>query len=88
MTRPPLRSHDEIQRAHDVIVGLILTPQVREQIVDEDKAFHLEICANVLCWVLHHDHNVNFATNLRDVECLLRDLGIDVEEHNGTHSER
>ena len=76
-----MRSQREVQLAHDMLVSLLLGPKERlERIVDTDKA-HLMIAAvDVLCWILHHDHNVTFATNLADVEYLLREEGIEMQE--------
>ena len=63
-----MRSEFEIQRAHDLLTKIILghagSPFEDDPAADEI----LRECTNVLCWVLQHDHNTLFASNLEKVE--------------------
>lgn len=61
-----MRSQDEIQKAHDTIVAALFhefpidwTPEVK-------MCFHA--AADVLCWVLEHEHNKMFAENFAALE--------------------
>jgi hypothetical protein len=64
---PALRPAMEIQRAHDLLVGIILGEVPELEITDEirDK---LSAAASVLCWVLKHDHNLRFQELLDALE--------------------
>jgi len=68
-----MRGREEIQRAHDVLVAMVLG-EVKVPLADED---HKALTANldVLCWVLEHDHNQTFAGNLRLAEEQARRAG-------------
>lgn len=68
-TRPPM----EIQRAHDLLVGIILgeTPVTREEIKKQCSP-----PASVLCWVLQHDHNKAFGELLERIEQALSSMGV------------
>jgi hypothetical protein len=63
---PALRPAMEIQRAHDLLAGLILE-EVPLGITDEIRS-GLTAAASVLCWVLKHDHNTRFQELLDAVE--------------------
>lgn len=74
MTRvPPMRSQDELQRAHDLLVGILLgeIPIV----VDERERPLMTAATDVLCWALRHEHNRNFEFNLQEFERALRECG-------------
>lgn len=61
-----MRSQEEIQRAHDLIVsGLLQKP---EPVFDPRDLPMAKASADVLCWVLNHDHNGNFQENLTGLE--------------------
>lgn len=60
----PMRKQDEIQRAHDLLVGVILG----ETNHTEEERLLLGPLAGVLCWCLNHEHNQDFATLLTDLE--------------------
>lgn len=66
---PPhrIRNGEEIQRAHDMLVGLILG-DVPEIEVDADALERMNYSCDALCWVLHHEHNDSFAKNLAELE--------------------
>lgn len=69
-TRPAL----EVQRAHDLLVGIILLPGPAKPPPDMIAA------ADVLCWVLKHDHNKTFAGNLVALETFMHSAGYSLEE--------
>lgn len=59
-----MRTEDEIQEAHDLLVGLVLgEARLQEGWTPESKAA-VHSAADVLCWVLKHDHNRTFEGNL------------------------
>lgn len=75
-----LRAACQIQIAHDVLTQVMLGQIPLE--LGEAERKHLHACLDVLCWVLCHDHNAAFATNLqsvmRDIEAMgyrLREVG-------------
>jgi hypothetical protein len=57
-----MKSEAEIIRAHDALVGLLLQEVPLEIDARIRMAMHAQ--ADVLCWVLEHDHNKNFGRNL------------------------
>jgi hypothetical protein len=71
----------ELQRAHDMLVPLVLEPVVFER-VKLPIGFRAVIVRNldVLCWALHHEHNTTFAENLALLDRLMRDHGIALKE--------
>ena len=67
-----MRSEFEIQRAHDLLRKIILG-HARSPFEDDPAADELlRECANVLCWILQHDHNTVFASNLEKIEKCMR----------------
>ncbi len=76
-TTSRLRSFEEIQRAHDrlhaIVNGEIPSP------FNEEAAVIVVASLDVLCWVLHHDHNTTFADNMLEIDEMLARNGI-VEE--------
>lgn len=75
-----LRPALEIQKAHDLLVGIILGevfPTAPEEVKD-----HAKTCASVLCWVLHHDHNESFGTLITNLEANLQKAGYTIERLN------
>jgi hypothetical protein len=61
-----MRSADEIQFAHDVLVGIILGEAELRGATKEDLK-NITNAAAVLCWVLRHDHNTSFGENLKRI---------------------
>lgn len=57
-----LRPLCQVQCAHDLLTGIILEPLMCPKPGPERTA--LIIAADVLCWVLQHDHNKSFEKNL------------------------
>jgi len=65
-----MRDEAEVQRAHDMLAGIILGEVPLP--LPNDKL----CCAiDVLCWVLRHDHNDSFAKNLMIIEMLAAEAG-------------
>lgn len=68
-----LRDREEIQRAHNFLIAMLndertfASPEV-------ERSIHAS--ADVLCWVLKHDHNDTFANNLAGLERTAAGLGI------------
>jgi hypothetical protein len=60
-----MKTAQEIQLAHDQIVGVLLG-EVPLPIGHGDE-MALNLMASVLCWVLDHDHNQAFAQNLQSL---------------------
>lgn len=71
-----MRSAAEIQRAHDILVAMLVgevpRPQGKEEV--------LVSTASVLCWVLKHDHNPTFETLIANLEKGLQELGYTLED--------
>jgi len=85
-----IRTADEAQRAHDMLIQLLLDDDLRKRIlgpesVDPEGLIVASIRANadVLCWLLGHQHNTTFETNLEGVERMLRKLGIEIIDLGG-----
>lgn len=74
-----MKSDREVQRAHDMLVGIILGEAPMPLTVAEKQS--LERQAAVLCWVLGHDHNPSFAQMLTAIEGQLQSRGIVLESH-------
>jgi hypothetical protein len=71
-----LRGEDEIQRAHDLLVGIILDecpPELQPK--DEIDRQHLSGMASVLCWMLRHDHNKSFGDLLAGIDKVTTEAG-------------
>lgn len=79
--QPQLRSADEVQRAHDMLTGLLLDEEMSAKL--GPLANSLNFMAGVLCWVLHHDHNGAFATTLEVLEGWLTREGIMLVDGGG-----
>ena len=72
-TTPTPRTEDEIQRAHDVLRALLCDVPVA---MSENVQTEVTVALDVLCWVLGHEHNETFATNLQAVEDLIVQTGV------------
>jgi hypothetical protein len=62
-----MRTRAELQRAHDLITGLVLG-ETGVMDLDDTTIMVYSTAATVLCWVLHHDHVTGFSDALRDIE--------------------
>lgn len=66
-----LRPLCQVQHAHDVLFGILLEPDLCPPAGPERNA--LVGAADVLCWVLQHDHNVTFDTDQQlDLQRMIR----------------
>ncbi len=77
--KPTIRTETEVQRAHDILVGIILDEVPIEMRATEKQKFQISQMTSVLCWVLHHDHKSAFAELLADIEKTANELGIVIE---------
>ncbi len=69
-----MKTKAEIQRAHDVLCNIIITPELKDQFDAHQMKNIVQNC-DVLCWVLDHDHNPTFQANLKVVEAILAAQG-------------
>src|ERR1051326_3036113 len=69
-----MKQEIEVQRAHDVLVALILG-EVPSPVATPAAKDDLILAASVLCWVLEHDHNPKFTQYLKLLEDKLRAMG-------------
>lgn len=72
-----LRPLIEVQRAHDILVGIILEPQLCPNPGPQRNA--LIGAADVLCWVLKHSHNSTFERNLAQYLSYAKALGFNFD---------
>lgn len=68
-----MRDEQEIQRAHDILEAVLLA-EVKIPLGEEDRLM-ITAATDVLCWILHHDHNSVFADNLANLERLIAKAG-------------
>ncbi|MGH9665770.1 MAG: hypothetical protein ACRD9L_15195 [Bryobacteraceae bacterium] len=57
-------THDAAEQAHQTLVKLLEIPRPIEPIA----LHYISAALDVLCWVLEHPHNPNFADNLSRLE--------------------
>mgnify|MGYP001601445713 CR=1 FL=1 len=62
-----MRVKREIQRAHDILISVILGDVTIDEGTEDDLS-RLRAAADTLCWVLSHGHNTQFADNLAAIE--------------------
>ena len=60
-----MKSQEAIQRAHDILLGMLLD-EVPIGMSDSTRQ-SLHAAADVLCWVLGHEHNQAFSSNLDQI---------------------
>lgn len=73
-----MRDQDELQRAHDMFVAILLGECPQLEVGPQTKE-RIHIATDVLCWVLNHDHNQAFAKNLAAIEDQARTAGYILE---------
>lgn len=71
-----MKSETEVQRVHDIFTGIILGDAPCPQTIEPADLIKL---ADVLCWVLDHDHNDTFSRNLVRLEAWLKDRGYELK---------
>src|SRR5215475_10518798 len=72
MIYPPMRPQIEVQRLHDLLMGVLSDRRLTEEVIDDEMIGPLRMAADCLCWILHHDvdvhpdsHAANFASCIR-----------------------
>lgn len=87
-----VRSAEQLQRAHDLLVTVLFDKQLQQELMGEDDperrlSFEaINASASVLCWVLGHP-NHNFAHNLIRLEARVVAAGYEpkiVDEDHGS----
>jgi hypothetical protein len=76
----PMRPAIEVQRAHDLLVGIILKEVPLKIPEDGEEMKLLHGAAGVLCWVLRHDHNDKFAVCLQELERATQSMGFTLKQ--------
>ena len=79
----PVRSEDEIVKAHDLL-NQIISGDLPEVHPGDEQSYNLMVAAqDVLCWVLDHDHNHSFTDNLSTLRNLIGAAGYELTELDG-----
>ena len=68
-----MKAEKEIQRAHDLLTGVLLGDA--DVPMSDEARRGLYFAADVLCWVLEHDHNQQFSVNMSALEAKLARMG-------------
>lgn len=63
-----MKSQAEIQRAHDLLVGIILGECPALVLRDKESKLVCGMAAAAMCWVLEHDHNPAFQNLIDDIQ--------------------
>jgi hypothetical protein len=72
----------EMQFAHDMFLLIVSRGDKFNLLIsDERDRAAVYSALNVLCWVLGHDHNPSFETNLKRIEECLNEAGIFLERN-------
>lgn len=72
-----MKTEAEIQKAHDILASIILGNVKGLTLPSASKAA-VHCAADVLCWVLGHDHNKTFGKNLEALELAISKLGYEL----------
>lgn len=80
------KTADEIQRAHDVLVSALFAVERGVGTMPAEVLADVLAHAAVLCWVLGHEHNANFADHLAAVDKCLRDAGFSLIDMGDLHT--
>lgn len=75
-----MKTTDEIQRAHDTLLSVVLG-EVKIGLPQEVLR-DAQNNASVLCWVLEHEHNQTFQTNLDMLREAISAAGYRQEKHD------
>src|SRR5262249_41298372 len=76
---PVPRSQDELQRAHDILAGVVLHWSRVEHWFPTGMGAVLVRSLEVLCWALGHNHNTSFAERLGSIERTMTAHGCELE---------
>ena len=76
-----MRSEDEVQRAHDLFAGILITSSVHSLFKPEELRI-MQAHADVLCWMLRHKHNRALEAVMRAIEEILREHGLELREED------
>lgn len=68
-----MKSLDEIQKAHDVLIAVVLKEV--DISMDNQGIDRCRSALDALCWVLDHDHNTAFAGNFASVHKAITEKG-------------
>lgn len=76
-----MRSEIEVQRAHDLLLGILLE-EVPKPYDGPAMGAAISASAHVLCWVLEHDHDkeVSFKQLLELLDGRLKEMGYEFKE--------
>jgi hypothetical protein len=79
-----MKDLNEIQKAHDLLTQALLG-EIPWPWGDQDPETVAAIrgAVDVLCWILDHDHNPNFAGNLAGALDFLQSLGLEIQDLGG-----
>jgi len=77
-----VRKPQELQRAHDLLVGFLFDADARNQL-PPGAGVRIAAAADVLCWVLHHDHNPTFANLMLNLEGIMASHGLELKFGGG-----
>lgn len=61
-----MKTEDQIQRAHDILVGIILGESPLE--LNAVQLGDIKLLATSLCWVLDHSYNDKLGELLKEIE--------------------
>jgi hypothetical protein len=68
-------SEDKISMAHDTILSVLLKDVDVPELQGPEYMAALNVAGGVLCWVLEHDHNDSFQTNLDNILKCMKEAG-------------
>jgi hypothetical protein len=71
-----MKTELEIQRAHDLLIGIVIGEAPNPFKPGSIEQECLTVACDVLCWVLGHDHNIQFQGNLDKIENWLKQYGV------------
>jgi hypothetical protein len=75
-----MRTKAEITAAHDRLVAILLKEVPNP--FGENEKLYIKAAADVLCWVLKHEHNGDFASNLDAIDDYMRSCGLELGSVN------
>lgn len=75
-----MRTEEEVIRAHDQLLAFILGEVVPIEPQDRER---LALLAQVLCWVLRHDHNTGFEETLAQLTQAAAAAGMMLQKQEG-----